>query len=173
MSTSAASPEVGWLARIEFERISAVRPGKQAEGEQERERAEARHHQIDVAGAHVLPDLIVRHHQRPRRKRHEFPGEQEGESVVGEDDEVHAGEEERVEGQHALGRTLVPAIAERVQACRRAAEIDHGKKEGRQRIEPEMRADPRQAHRQDHRLGGRHAEQREQRGGERRSGDHK
>ena len=36
------------------EGVSALRPGEQAEGEQQRERAEARHDQIDVAGAHVL-----------------------------------------------------------------------------------------------------------------------
>ena len=41
---------------------------------------------------------------------------QEGEGVVGEHDEVHAGEERRIERQHALRRLLVPAVAERVEA---------------------------------------------------------
>ena len=38
------------------------------------------------------------------------------EGVVGEHDEVHAGEEGRIERQHALRRCLVAAIAEREQA---------------------------------------------------------
>ncbi len=43
--------------------------------------------------------------------------DQEGEGVVGEHHEVHAGEERRIERQHALRRVLVPAVAERVEAC--------------------------------------------------------
>ncbi len=164
---------MGWLSRIEFECVSAVRSGEQAEREQQCECAEARHHQIDIARAHVLFDLVVRHHQRPRRKRHELPTEQEGEGVVGEDDEVHPGEEERVEGQNPLRRVLMPAIAERVEARHRGPEIDHHQEEGGQRIEPEMCADPRQAHRQDQGLGGRLAEKSGERGGERASGDRK
>ena len=88
--------------RIEGE--SPVRPGEQAEGEQKRERAEARHDQIDIARAQILAHLIMRHHQRPGGERHELPGEQEGEGIVGDDDEGHAGEEQRIEGQHALRR---------------------------------------------------------------------
>ncbi len=37
---------------------------------------------------------------------------QEGEGVVGEHHEVHAGEEGRIERQHALRRGLVTAVAE-------------------------------------------------------------
>ena len=66
----------------------------------------------------------------------------------------------RIEGQHALRRLLVPAIAERIEARRRAAEIDDDEEEGRQRVEPEMRADPRQAERQDQSLCRRAAEKR-------------
>ena len=88
------------------ERVKSVRAGEQAEGEQQRERAEARHHQIDVAGAHVLRDAMVRHHQRPRGERHELPGEQERESIVGKHDQRHAGEKGGIERQHALRRCL-------------------------------------------------------------------
>ena len=95
----------------------------------------------------------MRHHQRPGRERHELPGEQEGEGVVGDDDEGHAGEEQRIERQHALRRRLVPAEAERVEARRGAAEIDHDEKERRERVEAEMRAEPGQAERQDQGLG--------------------
>ena len=80
-------------------------------------------------------------------------GQQEGEGVVGEHDEIHAGEEGRKERQHALRRMLVPAVAERVEAGRRAAEIDDDEEEGRERIEAEMRAEPRQPERQRQDLG--------------------
>ena len=40
----------------------------------------------------------------------------------------------------------MPAIAEREQARRRAAEIDDEEEEGRQRVDAEMRAEPGQAH---------------------------
>ena len=96
---------------------------------------------------------MVRHHQRPGGERHELPGEQEGEGIVGEHDEVHAGEERRIERQHALRRRFVPAVAERVEARRGAAEIDHDEEERRERVEPEMRADPGQAERQGQGLG--------------------
>ena len=49
------------------EGVVAVRAGEQAEGEQQRERAEARHHQIDVAGAQVLADRDDAPSPAPRR----------------------------------------------------------------------------------------------------------
>ena len=45
--------------------------------------------------------------------------EQEGEGVVGEHDQVHAGEESRIERQHAPRRRLVPAVAEAHRGSRR------------------------------------------------------
>ena len=57
-----------------------------------------------------------------------------------------------IEGQHAPRRLLVPAIAEPVQARRRAAEIDHHEKERRQCVEPKMRAEPGHADRERQRL---------------------
>ncbi len=70
---------------------------------------------------------------------------EEGEGVVGEHDQVHAGQKERIERQHALRRLLVPAVAERVEARGGGAEIDHDEKERRERVEAEMRAEPGQA----------------------------
>jgi len=128
--------------------IKAVRPGQQAEAEQQRERAEARHNQVDVAGAHIVGHAMVRHHQRPRGERHEFPGDEEGEGVVGEHHERHAGEEGGIERQHALRLVFVLAITQREQAGGRSAEIDHDEEKGRQRIETEMRPEPRHAERQ-------------------------
>ena len=43
----------------------AVGAGEQAEGEKERERAETRHDNIDVAGMQVLALAIMRHDQSP------------------------------------------------------------------------------------------------------------
>src|SRR5271169_912695 len=90
----------------------------------------------------------MRHHQSPRAERHEFPGEEECERVVGNNDKRHAGEKRRIERQHASRRRFVLAIAEREQTSAQRAEIDHDKEEGRECIEPEMRAEPRHADRQ-------------------------
>ena len=112
---------------------------------------------------------MVRHHQRPGRQRHELPRDQEGEGVVGEHDEIHAGEKGRIERQHALRRLLVAAVAEREQARGGGAEIDHGQKERRRAHRAEMRAEPWQAERKRHgrrRLG--EAEQRSERDHEQR-----
>ena len=131
-----------------IEHIVAVGAGQQAEGEQQRQRAEARHHQIDIAGAQVLAILMVRDHQRPRGQRHELPRHQEAEGVVGEHDQIHGGEIGGIERQDALRGFLVAAVAERVEAGAGAAEIDHHQEESGQRIDAEMRAEPRQPKRQ-------------------------
>jgi hypothetical protein len=135
------------------EGVGAVGPGKQAEGEQKREGAEARHHQIDIARAQILAHVIMRHHQRPGRQRHELPGEEKGEGVVGDDDEGHGGEEQRVEGEHALRRRLVAAEAKCIKARRAPTEIDHHEKECRERVQAEMGAEPGKPDRQDRSLG--------------------
>jgi hypothetical protein len=85
---------------------------------------------------------VVRHHQRPGRERHELPGQQESEGVVGEDDQVHGGEKSGKEGKHAAALRFVPPVAEPVQARRRAAQIDDREKRGGQRVEPEVCAEP-------------------------------
>ena len=136
------------------EGVAAAAAGKQAECQQQRQRAEARHDDVDVAGAPVLGIAVVRHHQRPGRQRHELPGDQEGEGVVGQDDEVHAAEECRIEGQHAAGRRLVLAVADGKQAGAGAAEVQHHEKERGQRIHAEVRADPRQPDGKQHRRRG-------------------
>ena len=130
------------------EAIAALDPGEQAEGEQQGEGAEARHDQIDIAGAGVVTDPVVGHHQRPGGQRHQLPGEQEGERIVGQHDQVHGGEEGWIERQHAPGRRLALAVAEAIEAGSRAAEVDHHQEEGGQGIEAELGPEPGQAERQ-------------------------
>ena len=101
----------GLAAADRIEGVASIRPGEEPEGKKQAERAEARHDEIDVAGSRIITLTMVRHHQRPRRERHELPGEQEGESVVGLHDEVHRRDEGRIERQHALRRALVTAVA--------------------------------------------------------------
>src|SRR5262245_25946509 len=79
------------------EGIPAVRSRQQAEGEQQRKRAEARHDQIDISGTDIVDHAVMRHDQRPRRQRHEFPRHKKCERIVGEYDDVHAGEKCRIE----------------------------------------------------------------------------
>ena len=134
------------------ERVAARAAGQQAEGQQQRERAEARHQDVDVARAGILGIMMVRHHQRPRRQRHELPGGEKAEGIVGQHNEVHAREEQRIEGQHASGRHLVPAVADGEQAGAGAAQVDHHKEECGECIHAKMRAGPRQSHRQSHGL---------------------
>ncbi len=122
------------------EGVTAVRPCQKAEGEQQRKCAKTRHHQIDVGGAHVGGIAVMREHDRPRRERHQLPGQQKNEGVVGEQHEIHRGEEGRIERQHPHGRLLVPAVADGVEARGRAAEIDHREEEGGERIDAEMGA---------------------------------
>jgi hypothetical protein len=53
--------------------VKAVRTGQQPECQQQSERTETRHQQINVAGAHIFRHAMMRDHQRPGVERHEFP----------------------------------------------------------------------------------------------------
>ncbi len=77
--------------------------------------------------------------------------------------QVHAGEIGRDRTAARAAVFLVAAVAEREQARRRGAEIDHDQEERRQRIDPEMGTEPGQAERQGHGRGGRVFEQNVQR----------
>ena len=65
MRVRAASAAERWLLRMALKAYSPVRAGEKAEGKQQRKRAEARHDEIDITSAEILPHLVVRHHQRP------------------------------------------------------------------------------------------------------------
>ncbi len=134
------------------EGVAAGGTCEQSEGEQQHERAEARRDEVDIAGARVVALAMMGHHQRPRGDRHELPGQQKRIGVVGEKDDVHAGEKGGKERQHAFRRMFVTRVSEAIEARRGSAEIDDDEEERRQRVDTEVRADPRQAERQDERL---------------------
>ena len=54
--------------------VAPVGPRKQSEGEQERQRAEARHEDVHIAGADIRRFAVMGHDECPRGERHEFPG---------------------------------------------------------------------------------------------------
>ncbi len=104
--------------------VVSRRSRQQAEAQQQRQRAEACHHQVDVARLGVARFTMVRHDQRPGGERHEFPAQQIGKRVVRQHHEVHAGQEGGEEGQHAVRRRIVVAVAETIEAGRSASQID-------------------------------------------------
>ena len=126
------------------ERIAARRTGQQREGEQQRQRAEARHDNVDEPGPRVAGVAVARHDQRPRGERHELPGDEKRVGVVGEQHQVHAGEERRIERQHPLRLTVVAAVTDPIEARRRGAEIDDDDEERRKSVEAKVGPDPRQ-----------------------------
>jgi hypothetical protein len=125
--------------------ITAIGTRQQTKGQQQRQGAEAGHDQVEIAGAGIGRVLMMGHDQRPRTQRHEFPGEQEREGVIGQQHQVHPGQKRRVERQHPLRGCFVLAVAKGEQAGDRAAEVDHDQEKRRQRVQPEMRAEPGQA----------------------------
>ena len=99
--------------------VAAIRTRQQAEHEQQSERAEAGHDQVDISRAGVLADAVMCHDERPGRQRHELPRHEKSECVVGQHDDRHPGEKCRVERQNSTRSGLVASISERKQACRR------------------------------------------------------
>ena len=77
--------------------IATVWSCQQPEGKQQGNGPEACHDQVEVACPHVVDDAVMRHDQRPGRQRHELPRHQKCERIIGEHDDVHAGEESWIE----------------------------------------------------------------------------
>ena len=152
-----SSDERGGLhGAYRFECVVSTWPRQQTESEQQRQRAEARHDEIDVTCPRIVLFAMVRHDERPRGERHELPREQEGEGIVRQHDQIHAGQERREEWQHPVRCRLVTAVTKSVEAGAGAAEVDDDKKKSRERIEAEMSPNPRQPKRQrDNRYRGR------------------
>ena len=156
-SQDSGGDELGGLGSTHrVECVISARSGQQTESEQQRQRAEARHDEIDVSCPRVVLFAMVRHDERPRGERHEFPGKQEREGVVRQHDKIHAGKERREERQHPVRRRFVTAIAKAIEAGDGAPEVDNDKEKDRERIQAEMSTDPRQPQRQrDNRDAGR------------------
>src|SRR5215831_19860372 len=121
-----------------IECVVPIAAREQAESQQQRKRTEARHQQVDVTGLQILAFAMMRDDQCPGAKRHELPRHEKAECVVSEHHKVHDGEIGRVKWQDAFRRSLVAAIAQREQACRRATQVDDNEKEGRKRIDAEV-----------------------------------
>ena len=139
---------LGRMGADGVEGIAAGRPGEAAEGEQQRHRADRRHDEIEMAGAPAFRVGVAGHDQRPRGERHQLPGEQEGVGVVGDQHEVHRRGEQRKQRLDARRQFLGAVEAHAVDAGRQHAAIDHDAEEGRQRVQPQVEADGRQADRQ-------------------------
>ena len=129
-------------------RVVAVRTGQQTEREQQGQRSEARHDQIDVTGPGVFPVPMMGHHQRPGGQRHELPAQQKSERVVSQNHQIHAGQKSREKWQHPMRRRLVAAIAKTVDTGGSAAEVYDNQEESGEWVEPKMGTQPGQTERQ-------------------------
>ena len=144
-SQDSGGDELGWLGSTHrVESVISARSRQQAESQQQRQRTEARHDEINVSCPRVVLFAMVRHDERPRGERHELPGKQEREGIVRQHDKIHAGKERREERQHPVWRRFVTAIAKAVQAGDGAPEVDDDEEKDRERIQAEMSTDPRQ-----------------------------
>ena len=147
-STSAATYGVCCGGADRVKSVISGGPGQQAESQQQRQRAEARHHQIDIARLGVAGSRWCAMTNAQEASDMNSQRQQEGEGVVRQHDEVHAGEESGEERQHPVRCGLMPAVAEPDKGWRRAAKIDDDEEERGQRIQAEMGAEPRQSERQ-------------------------
>ena len=133
------------------DRVEGVIAGgtrQSAEGEQERGRANRRHHQIDMTRMAVVGIGMARDDEHPRGERHQFPGKQEAEGIAGKQHQVHCHGEGREERFDPRRQIAIAVETHAVNGGGQHAEIDDEAEEGRQGIEPQMQADDRQPERQ-------------------------
>jgi len=64
--------------------------GKDAEAEQNQHRADLGHQQIEKCGPPVGRLMVLVGHQEIARYRHQFPGDQERECIIRQQDQLHA-----------------------------------------------------------------------------------
>ena len=121
-----------------------------AEAEQDRDGADVRDEQVEVAGAPDLGDAVVGRDQEERGERHHLPRDHEGVGVVGEQHQRHAGEEEVVvQAQEPRRRALAAAeVAAGENGDARAREAQQGQEEGGQRVQAQVEGQVRQADRE-------------------------
>ncbi len=105
--------------------------------------------EVDRGGAAGSRLAMVGEDEKPRGQRHELPAHQERIGVIGEEDESHRREENRIERQHASRFGVVPAIAVGEHADKRGDDVEDEKEGGAQRVKAEMPVQPWQADRQD------------------------
>ena len=134
-----------------IEGIAAGRPGQTAEGEQQRHRADRRHDEVEMAARRHSGSVWRAMTSAHEAERHQLPGKQEGVGIVGDQDEVHRRGEQRKQRFDARRQFLGPVETHAVDAGRHHAAIDDDAEEGRQRVQPQVKADRRQADRQDDR----------------------
>ena len=104
--------------------VEREQPGaalQDAEAQQDGDRADVRHQQVEEAGAADLGDAVLRRDQEVGRQGHRLPGDHERVGVVGQQHESHAGEEQVVlEPQHArCGAFALAEVARPRTATRR------------------------------------------------------
>ncbi len=80
-------------------REAGGKPGHDAEGEQDGDRAHMGDDEIEKGGPPVLDPFVLEEDQKIGGGRHQFPGDQEEQGVVGQDDQEHPGEKERYKRQ--------------------------------------------------------------------------
>jgi hypothetical protein len=142
---------LGWMGANGVESIAAGRPGETAEGEQQRHRADRRHDEVEMSSPSAFRVGVAGNDQRPRGERHQLPRKQEGVGVVGDQDQVHRRGEQRKQWLDPRRQLLRPVEAHAVDAGRDDAAIDDDAEEGRQRVQPQVKANRRQADRQPYR----------------------
>ena len=139
--------------RIEGELPTAAL--QHAEGEQDRDRSQMSHEQVDEAGATDLGDAVLRGHEEVGRERHQLPGHHEAIGVVGEQYPAHAGEEQVVlqAEQSRRGPLTLPEIAPGKHRDAGGRGSEEQKEEARERIEPQMERQVGETQRQNEPLG--------------------
>jgi hypothetical protein len=92
--------------------VTARPTREQSKGQQQRQRAEAGHQDVNIGRLPMVWIMMVREHERPGGDGHQLPGKQEAETIVGKHDEVHAGNKQGIEGEDTARRCLVPTMAD-------------------------------------------------------------
>ena len=112
-----------------------------AEGQDQRQPAEAGKAEIDPRGAAVRLLLVLMDDEDPGGEGHRLEAEQQGEAVRGQQRDRHAGEEERV-GDEAARRLRPMQAAQREDRGRGPRKPQDQQEPGRQRIDRDPRRPP-------------------------------
>ncbi len=115
------------------------RRGRQDEERRhQRARRHVRHHQIQVRRPPSGAYLVLRRHQRGRGQCHQLPGEEEGDHVAGDEDELD-GEEQDVEGDAEKHGPLIERrmarVADAEERDRHGEHRQHHEEPGRQGVD--------------------------------------